>query len=246
MSRYYVQASWEDVPHLSAKEKAEILATIPEYQRDARTKGEPQLGAGAVFPVAESAFVVPPFSPPDYWPRGYGMDVGWKKTAAIWGANDRDSGKIYLCDEHYRGMAEPDIHASAIRGRGEWIPGVIDPAANGRSQIDGKRLLGVYQSLGLDIEKAANAVEAAINQIWLMLIGGQLKVFSSCANWLEEFRQFRRDEHGAIIDDHKFHLMACTRYFILSGRDRMKTKPLEVKERVDFVYPGERENAWMG
>lgn len=43
----------------------------------------------------------------------------------------------------------------AIKARGEWIPGFIDPAANQRSQTDGQRVIELYRRLGLHIENAA-------------------------------------------------------------------------------------------
>ena len=44
MSKYCVNAGWNDVPHLSDQEKAEQLAAYQPYQRDARSKGLPLLG----------------------------------------------------------------------------------------------------------------------------------------------------------------------------------------------------------
>ena len=81
MSKGLVTASWSDVPHLTEQEQAEQLASIPEYQRDARTKGIPYLGAGAIYPFPPDDFTVKDFKIPDHWPRGYGMDVGWKSTS---------------------------------------------------------------------------------------------------------------------------------------------------------------------
>src|ERR1700722_6110540 len=46
--KWCTTATWYDVPHLDEKKKNELLASFPEYQRDARTKGIPQLGQGAV------------------------------------------------------------------------------------------------------------------------------------------------------------------------------------------------------
>ena len=81
-----------------------MLASIPEYQREARSKGVPQLGAGAIFQISESDIVVPDFPIPDHYARALGLDVGWKKTAAVWGARDNESGVIYLYSEHYAGL----------------------------------------------------------------------------------------------------------------------------------------------
>src|SRR5579864_7457233 len=175
--RFAITATWDDVPHLSAQAKQELLRSIPAYQRDARTKGVPQLGSGAIYQIAESDIVVDDFPIPKYYPRAYGMDVGWNRTANVWGAKDPASGIVYLYSEYYAAQAEPSVHAHAIRARGEWIPGVIDPAARGRSQTDGKQLIHEYRALGLHIAPAVNAVEAGIFATWELMTSGRLKVF---------------------------------------------------------------------
>jgi phage terminase large subunit-like protein len=227
-NRHFVQAGWDDAPHLSQEEKDKYLAKIPAFQRDARSKGIPQLGAGAIYPVAESEIVVDDFPLPEHFARAFGMDVGWNKTAAIWGAQDRESHVIYLYSEHYQGEAQPPIHAEAIKGRGIWIPGVIDPASRGRSQQDGQQLFMQYRQLGLHLQKADNSVEAGIYQVWTLLSAGQLKIFKSCRNWLDEYPLYRRDEKGKIVKT-RDHLMDATRYLIMSGRSRMRTLPVPAK-----------------
>jgi phage terminase large subunit-like protein len=222
-SRFLVMATWDDVPHLSAQVKQELWNAIPPYQRDARAKGVPQLGAGAIYPVPESDIVCDPFEIPEYWPRCYALDVGWNRTAALWLAVDRQSSTVYLYSEHYRGQAEPSVHAEAIRARGEWIRGVIDPAARGRSQDDGKQLLQTYRNLGLNLQEANNAVEAGIYAVWERLSGSRLKVFRTCSNWLSEYRLYRRDEKGRIVKE-RDHLMDCTRYGVL-GLNVASVKP---------------------
>jgi hypothetical protein len=97
-------------------------AKLPPHQRDARSKGIPQLGSGAICPVPESDIVVPRFDIPAHWPRAYGLDVGYNRTAAVWGARDPQTQIIYLYSEHYMGREEPAIHAQAISG-----PWRLDP-----------------------------------------------------------------------------------------------------------------------
>jgi phage terminase large subunit-like protein len=243
-SKLVVMATWDDAPHLSDDVKKELWNSIPPFQRDARSKGIPQLGAGAIYPVPESDIVVDDFPIPEHWPRGFGMDVGWNKTAAAWFAVDREADKIYLYSEHYRGQAEPSVHADGIKARDEWIPGVIDPASRGRGQKDGEQLFQMYKDLGLDLEFAANGVEAGIYQVWQRMSSDRLKVFRSCQNWLSEYRLYRRDEKGQIVKDHD-HLMDCTRYFVMSGLERAKTKPVE-KPKQQFEYGNTNSGGWMG
>lgn len=231
--KYCIQATWDDCPHLDGETKKELLKSIPPYQREARTKGVPVLGSGAIYPVPESDIVVPDMPIPDYWPRGYGMDVGWNRTAAIWAAKQPETGVIYLYSEYYRGQAEPSVHAQGVMSRGEWIPGVIDPASRGRSQRDGKKLIDDYKNLGLTLSFANNAVESGIYETWQLLSSGQLKVFKSLSNWQSEFRIYQRDKDGKTIKAND-HLMDATRYFILSGRDKMI--PFPTKPKPNYVY----------
>jgi len=160
--------------------------SIPSFQRDARTRGIPQLGSGAIYKISDEDILCKPFDIPGHWPRVYGMDVGWNRTAVIWGAQDRESGILYLYSEHYRAHDEPHIHVEAIKQRGSWIPGVVDPAARGRSQRDGTQLLELYKKAGLDLEPAVNAVEAGIFACEQLMYGGRLKVFTSLSNWYSE------------------------------------------------------------
>jgi hypothetical protein len=209
VSKFLIQATWDDVPHLDPQAKAELLAAYPPYQRDARTKGIPQLGSGAIYQVPESDVVVPDFEIPDYYPRCYGMDVGWNRTAVVWGAKDPASNTIYLYSEHYRGQAEPIVHALAIQSRGKWIPGVIDPASAGRSQKDGMQLLMQYKEMGLDLEPASNTVESGIQEVWQLLSALKLRVFRSLGNWITEFRLYQRDTDGRIVKQHDHLMDAC-------------------------------------
>lgn len=210
-SKYLVQCGWDDVPHITEKAKRDLLASCEPHLRDARSKGTPSLGAGAIYPIAVEDIRVDPFRVPDHWPRGYGMDVGWNRTAVIWGALDREADVLYFTTEHYRGKAEPSVHATAIKARGEWIKGKIDPAANGRAQKDGEQLMATYRALGLHISNAENGVEAGINDMLERLSTGRLKVFSTCVNWFAEYKLYRRDENGKIVK--KFdHLMDASRY----------------------------------
>lgn len=214
--RAVIQCGWDDVPHLDEQIKAEMIAKLPPHQRDARTKGIPALGSGAIYPVPESDIVVEPFDIPDHWPRGYGMDVGWNRTAVIWFAWDRETDTVYLYSEHYRGQAEPAVHAEAIKARGKWMTGAIDPASRGRSQVDGEQLLSLYRQANLNLQPANNAVEAGLYEVWQRLSTGRLKVFSNLTNWRSEYRIYRRDDKGRVVKEND-HAMDATRYAIVSG-----------------------------
>ena len=109
--RFACQVGWDDIPHLSEKEKAELILSIPKHQRDARSKGYPTLGAGAVYTYSEDDLVCEPFEVPPYYWGAYGMDVGWNCTAAVFIRYDRDNKTYYVVDEHKMGEASPADHS---------------------------------------------------------------------------------------------------------------------------------------
>lgn len=216
--RGIVFAGWDDVPHLDADQKRRMLAESEVHLRAARSKGIPGLGSGAIYPVEEEEILVDDFAIPKHWPQAYGLDIGWNRTAAIFGAIDRDSDVLYLWSEHYQGQQEPSTHVAAILARGALLRGVIDPASRGRSQKDGEQLLVTYQELGLSISPANNSRESGLFEVHQRLATGRLKVFRSLRNWLREYRIYRRDEKGHIVKEHD-HLMDATRYLVVSGMD---------------------------
>jgi hypothetical protein len=245
MSRFVVSCTWDEVPHLSEEQRQELWDSYPEWEREARFKGTPVLGSGKIYTVPEEDIRVKDFEIPEHWPRAYGFDVGWNCTAAIWGARDLETSTVYLYSEHWRGEAEPIVHAESVKARGSWIPGVIDPASRGRAQKDGIQLLKLYRQMGIDVKPANNAVEAGVRLVWTQLSIGKLKVFESCQHWFEEFRLYRRDDKGRVVKEAD-HLMDATRYLMMSGIDRMKCAPVKksVEELVHVGTPN--EHSWMG
>jgi hypothetical protein len=107
--------------------------------------------------MPDTDLVVKEFSIPDNWPRAYGLEVRWNAAAALWGALDPDSDVLYLYSEYFE-ETDPAVHVAAIRSRADWIHGLIDPAANGRNQADGQRLIQTYRNLGLHLAAIDNPI----------------------------------------------------------------------------------------
>lgn len=228
-SKYVVQAGWQDVPHIDEQAQAELLASTPPWLREARTKGEPSMGAGAIYPIPIADIEVKPFSIGRFWKRGYALDVGWNKTAALWGAQDPADGTIFLYTEHYQGQQLPMVHAAAIRARGAWIQGCIDPAARGRSQRDGEKLMDEYRSepCNLKLVPAINEVQTGLEQVWQALALGRLKIFSTLQYFKTEYRVYRRDETGKLVKKND-HLMDCFAADTLVCTDQGKRRIAEL------------------
>lgn len=252
MAKAVVMLDMDDVPHLSEQQKATVLGGTPPWQRASRKSGIPGMGAGAIYPIPEQQMLIDPFPIPDHWPRSFGLDVGWNCTAAIWFAWDLDNGGAVAYAEYYKGMADPALHVAGINkisGNGNplnglWLPGVIDPAAEKVRGLDGELLLDVYRSLGLNVEKADNAVVSGLTKTWDMLSTRSLRVFNTLRNWRNEVRLYRRDEKGNIIKKAD-HLMDATRYNVMSGRAVALVPPTHMSQGMPWFNWAPPE-VWSG
>jgi len=230
-SRALIKCGWSDLPHLTEKDKREVLAGTPLHLRGAVSRGDPSQGAGAVYRTPFADLEVDPFVIPAHWRRCFALDVGWRITAALWLAHDPGADVVYAFTEHYRAHGNPSDHVAAIKARGEWIPGVIDPASRQRTPIDGQRLYDIFTGPphNLKLTKAKNEVESGIVLVDQRMTTGRFKVFRhACPNFQEEYGMYRRkmDEHQrGVIVKASDHLMDCGRYGIASGLDIAVPQP---------------------
>jgi hypothetical protein len=247
VTKWLCAATWDDAVHLNELERRELWSSIPEFQRDARTKGVPYLGSGLIYPFPQRELEVNDFQIPRHWPRGYGMDVGWNKTAAAFLAHDREDDVLYIYSVHCQGHVEPPSHAQAILARGKWMPGRIDPASRASGQLDGKKLYGVYQKLGLRLGLAPNAVEAGILSMYTRMATGRLKIFASCHAFWEEYGIYQRDDHGKVVKEQD-HVMDASRYGVQAVEEDanwLATAPVTAKPKKVMVTQGQQGTGWL-
>jgi len=218
------QCGWDETPHITDEMKQQMLMSISPHMRDARTKGIPSVGTGQIFPIPRDRYEVEPFDIPPHWERCYGLDVGWNRTAAVFLAWDKESDTLYAYAEYYQAKMEPTDHTKGITAEaGDWMIGAIDPSAAGSSQRDGRSLMDEYINLGLQVEKANNAVETGLATMWRRFVGGKLKIFANCTNLLRELSVYRRNDKGRIVkaDDHATDAL---RYGIMTGASILTLK----------------------
>ena len=85
------------MPHLSKQDKADMLASYPKHEHDARSRGVPFAGSGLIFPIDEANIIIEPFEIPRHFACIGGMDFGWDHPfAAVKLAWDRDKDIVYL------------------------------------------------------------------------------------------------------------------------------------------------------
>ncbi|MEO1419450.1 MAG: terminase [Pseudomonadota bacterium] len=240
MSRFTVQATWDDVPHLSDQDKRDLWNSFPVHEREARAKGVPMLGSGRIFPVDEGAITCPPVAVPPHWVQIVGIDFGWDHPfAAARMAWDRDADVVYVTHEYRQREATPPIHAAAIRAWGDWLPVAWPHDAHQHDKGSGISLRDQYQSHGLKMlheqashEAGGNSVEAGITDMLERMETGRWQVFETCRSWLEELRMYHRKD-GKIVklrDD----LISASRYALMMKRFAKKkpsAQPLKYDNR---------------
>jgi phage terminase large subunit-like protein len=245
-TKHLTHLTWDDAPHLSEATKKELIEMYPVYIRDARTKGLPVVGEGAVYPIAEEkVFIDPlPFPVPDHWKRYFSLDFGWKDPTAItWHAIDPDSGIDYQYAEHYLSEAPVGTHAEIIKAQnkiaGFMIPGVCDPSGGGRSIVDGVQARQMYMTdYGIPMVSADNAIETGIAKTYQAMINGKLKVFTTCPFTRKEFRTYSRFKAGFKGAD---HAMDTLRYGQMTGRLIAKSK-MEVDQAAAAADAAQQTN----
>lgn len=223
-------ADWDDVPHLSQQQKDKLWESIPDHEREARSRGIPSLGSGAVFPVPDDDIKCADMAIPAHWPQINGLDFGWDHPfGAVNIAWDRDADCVYVCKTYRQAKATPVIHAASVRPWGDWIPCAWPHDGYQHDKGSGLALADQYRAQGLNMlsEHATHAeggfgTEAGIMEMLDRMQTGRLKVFESLNDWFDEKRMYHRDE-GKIVklnDD----LMSATRVGVMMLRKAI-TKP---------------------
>lgn len=213
----------DDALHYSPEKRAQIIASYPAHEREARAKGLPQLGSGRIFPVAEESIRVPAFAVPAHWARLGALDFGWEHpTAAVELAWDRDADVVYVTRAYRVKEATPIIHAAALRPWGDWLPWAW-PHDGNNDTAAGENLAQQYraQQLRMLPEHAtypdgSNSVEAGLMEMLDRMLTGRLKVFDHLADWFEEFLLYHRKD-GKVVKEHD-DLMSATRYGLMMLR----------------------------
>lgn len=236
--QYLLNVTWDDAPHLTPERKQQILAAIPPYQRDMRSKGIPVLGEGLIYPVDQGSIEVDPFPIPDHFRRISAVDFGISHPfATAWVAYDPDTDTIYLYHEYRQSGVLPPVHVSAIKKQGEVR--VIYPHDGDQTEkSSGRTLAESYKKEGLKFYKkfsnpdGTNFVEPGIFEINTRMANGTFKIFKTCTKTLEEIRKYHR-KNGKIVklDD---DLMDAMRYAVMSIRH---AKPIEKKRTTRRYSP---------
>ena len=233
----HIVIGWDDVPHLTERDKREMSKGMLPHEVEARRTGLPTMATGLIYPFLAKDLIVRPFDLEHHWTGIIGLDVAY--TAATAGGLlrfDPASRTTYLVAEHYLERQPPAVHVASIRAGFGCYPVRIDPSAN-RNERDGETIMKDYRELfgdAWEIQNANNAVYAGITRLYSAMSEGRFKVFSTCRHWTEEWSNYVWDEKKTNQDGQALprkkddHMMDATRYgymdidkaqIVKSGRD---------------------------
>jgi phage terminase large subunit-like protein len=215
----------DDVRHYTDEERAQIIDSYPEHEREARTRGVPTMGSGRIFTANEEKLLVDPFEIPTHWLRWGGCDFGWTHYAAFCElAWDRDLDIIYLVRTLRLREQTPIEHAQAVR---HWRLMWAWPRDGKRATLEGAGipLMQQYADAGLDMmhehaqfEDGSVSVEAGVMDMVDRMRGGRWKIFKGQNDaWLEEYRLYHRDADGRVVAEND-DAISASRYGLMMRR----------------------------
>lgn len=225
--RIDINMTIDDALHIPKEQRDKIIASYPSHERAARINGQPVLGSGRIFPIADDDIACDPFpteSVPFFWMEIAGMDFGWDHpTAAVRALYNPQDDIIYITNTYKRKEATPVIHAAALRSWGKNIPFAWPHDGLQHDKGSGEKIRDMYVEQGLNMlgeratfEDGSNGVEAGIAEMLMRMETGRWKVFRHLTDWFEEFRLYHRKE-GKIFKEYE-DLLAASRYLLMSLR----------------------------
>lgn len=245
-----------DVKHFTEDEKAIRVAGYAAHEREAREKGIPLLGSGAVYQFSAENIKEPQIQNlPPHWAKLWGIDFGiGHPFAAVLAAWDRDNDVIHIV--HCLKVPDllPMMHAAAIKAIAANVPVAWPHDGNQRQQGSdtAEQLASIYRKHGLNMlaehatwETGGYSREAAVTEITERAMTGRLRVANHLSEWFQEFMLYHRKD-GLIVrkeDD----IMSATEKIIMAKRFS-RAVPLGskvIKRRTGLIAHGtESEDYW--
>ena len=225
--RIVVNMSLDDVTHFSAEEKKKRVSGYSSHERDARERGIPTLGSGAVYTFSENIIREDQIMHlPPHWVKLWGIDFGiGHPFAAVLAAWDKDTDIIHIIHAFKQPDLLPMMHAAAMKNIAAGVPVAWPHDGHQRQQGSdtAEELYAVYKRHGLVMlpdhaafEGGGYSREAAVLEIQERSMTGRFKVASHLSDWLSEFRLYHRKD-GLIVrqeDD----IMSATEKIIMAKR----------------------------
>ncbi|EID4122192.1 terminase family protein [Salmonella enterica] len=210
--------TWDDCPMFTDKQREEMRAALPPWERDMRSKGIPFAGQGMVFKFSDDDLTVPDVYPLPHWQGIVSVDWGHvvDPTVIAVTVEDPDTQTQYLYDTICLDESEADrspkrVAEILLNSPYRGLP-VVVPHDSGldsdASESNGK----ILQRYGVNVlpepfrnpqptqlkttkyntsNKSVRGIETGLQEMILMMDEGRYKVVESrCEGWLKEKRGY--------------------------------------------------------
>jgi phage terminase large subunit-like protein len=207
--QFFMKKGWQDAPHMTEEKKQRLLSQYPEHQRKMRSEGEPMLGHGRIYDISDDFILCDPFPIPDFWDVIVGMDFGWDHPQSfVKLAFDPDNDIVYVINSWKASKVSANDAWGATKS---WTAGVpVAWPADGLMHEKGRDVTTQqkdhYVKAGFNMlpthatwQTGGNSVENGIYEILDRQRKGTYRVFKGQPHYMEEHRQYHRDEKGKIV-----------------------------------------------
>lgn len=204
--RAVINMTIEDAQHIPPEERDRIISGYKKHERDARVKGIPMLGSGAIFTEVEDNVTESPIQHvPTYWRKIWGIDFGighpFAAVLLLW---DSENDIVHVHHTIRMADALPIQHAAAMKQIGADVP-VAWPQDGTAREKSGTVISSLYKKEGLRMlpehatwKDGGVSTEAAIEDMLAREATGRLKIASQLQDYFEERRFYHRKD-GQIV-----------------------------------------------
>ena len=205
--RAIITMSLDEAMHFTEEERKQRVAGYAIHERDARAKGLPILGSGAVFQFGQqliSEAIIRDIPP--QWFKLWGIDFGIDHPfGAALAAIDRDNDCIHIINAFRMVGGAARDHAEAIKTIAANVPVAWPHDGHQRDKGSGEELAAIYRRNGLSMladhatfDTGGYSPEACVMEIEDRAKSGRFKVASHLSDFWSEFALYHRKD-GNIV-----------------------------------------------
>lgn len=209
-----IQFDSTENPAFPVEEFERARASMPIWRFNMFYRGKYERPAGLIYDCFDrDTHVLPAFTLDAGWPRFLGLDFGGVNTAAVFIAQEPDTGRHFVYREYHAGSRTAQQHTAALLANEPMIPTCV-----GGSKSEGQ-WRREFQVAGLPIrEPRVSEVEVGIQRVYGLFKQDQLFVFDTCVGLIDELQSYSRklDSVGEptedIQDKSTYHRLDALRY----------------------------------
>lgn len=218
-AQFFMKKGWNDAPHITPEKRERMIEQFPMHQRAMRTEGEPMMGHGRIYDIADEYITCDPFPIPDHWKVINAMDFGWDHPQShVQVVFDTDNDAVYVTHGYKASKVSANDAWGSVKHWNEGIPVAWphDGLQNEKGRDDATQQKTHYSNAGFKMlpdmatwpsipdgkggmKTGGNSVEHGLYEIGDLMRKGKFKVFSGLVEVMDEIRQYHRDEKGKIV-----------------------------------------------